>query len=274
MKSSVDRRQFAACAFIAGAMRASGALLPFVALDAAAAAPAAAGSDGAMIDFDSVYIPPLFLTGAAPKSAGGPARARGALARLQAQWPALRTRLLAAWPGDAGWRRTLDSVQGHIAESDRLAARGAWSEAHEALEHVRAALKKAREARGMDYALDRFVAFHDPMEHLAAAAAQWTPATLGPAQRDRIERLYAEARARWRAVESLELKAPALRLTPERETQLRKAMADVGAALAQVSQALRGDDAAALLKAAAATKPPFIRAYTAFGLAQGDALPG
>jgi hypothetical protein len=271
MKSSVDRRQFARYAFVAGAVRTSGVVLPFFAFDAAAAGPAA-GSDGAMIAFDSVYIPPLFLTGAAGKSAEGPARASAALARLQVQWPALRSRLLAAWPGDAGWRRTLDSVQGQIAESDRMAARGAWPEAHEALEHIRATLKKAREARGMDYALDRFVAFHDPMEHLAAAATQWTPATLGPAQRDRIERLYVEARVRWRAVEALELKASALRLTPTRETQLRKAMADESAALALLSQALRGDDAAALLKAAAATKPPFIRAYTAFGLAQGDAL--
>ena len=230
----------------------------------------AKSEDGAMIDFDVVYIPPLFLTGAAPKSPEGPARAHAALSRLQTQWPGLRARLQAMWPRDRAWLRTLDAVQGHVADAARHAGRGAWPESHEALEHVRMTLKQAREARGMDYVLDRFVAFHEPMEHLADAAVKWTPTTLGVAQRTEVERHFTEARARWRVIETLPLEAAALRLTPAREAQLRKAMADEGAALAALSQALRGDDAAALLKAAAATKPPFVRAYTAFGLAEGE----
>jgi hypothetical protein len=255
MTYTLDRRAFTAMTLLtlAGRVRA-----------------VAKGDDGAMIDFDAVYIPPLLLTGAAPKSPEGPARAQAALSRLQAQWPALRARLQAVWPRDRAWLRTLDGVQGHVADAARHAGRGAWPESHEALEHVRMALKQAREARGMDYVLDRFIAFHEPMEHLADAAVKWTPTTLGPQQRAEVERHYAEARARWRAVEALQFDAAALRLTPVREAQLRKAMTDEGAALAALSQALRGDDAAALLKAAAATKPPFVRAYTAFGLADGE----
>jgi hypothetical protein len=267
MKSPLDRRRFSQ--FIFGAFAAFAAS-EALAAGAAPTAAAASAADDAMIEFDSVYIPPLFLTGSAPKSAEGPARAKAALARLQASWPTLRTRLLAAWPGDAGWRGTLDAVQRHIAESDRLAARGVWPEAHEALEHVRAAMKKAREARGMVYVLDRFVAFHDPMEHLAEAGAKWDPRALGAAQRAEIEAHFVQARARWRELETLNLDARALRLTPVREAQLRQAMADESAALTALSMALRGDDAAALLKAAAATKPPFVRAYTAFGLAEGE----
>lgn len=232
----------------------------------------AAGQPGvdAMIDFDGVYIPPLFLTGAAGKSAEGPARAQAALARLQAQWPALRLRMQAVWPGDASWRRSLQAVEGHIGEAARQAARAAWPDAHEALEHVRKALWLAREARGMDYLLDRFVAFHEPMEHLAGAAQQWTPATLGATQRAELARHFGLARARWHGIESQHLDTTTLRLSAARAAQLRRAMAEEGAALTALSQALRGDDAAVLLKAAAAIKPPFVRAYTAFGFGDGE----
>jgi hypothetical protein len=258
MTHTLDRRRFTAAALLALA----GSVHAVTRTD-----------DGAMIDFDALYIPPLFLTGAAAKSPEGPARAQAALARLQGQWPALRGRLEAVWPRDTVWLRTVGAVQGQLADAARHAGRGAWPESHEALEQVRMALWRAREARGMDYVLDRFVAFHEPMERLADAAVKWTPSTLGPRQRAELEKHFVEARARWRPVEALPLDAAALRLTPVREAQLRKAMTDESAALQALSEALRGADAAALLKTAAATKPPFVRAYTAFGLAEGDALP-
>ncbi len=259
MTPTLDRRQFSQ-QLVVLAMAALGTV------PALAAAP----SQDAMIDFDAVYIPPLFLTGSAPKSAEGPMRAKAALARLQSRWPLLRARLEAAWPGDGGWRRTLDTVQGHIDSSTRYAAAGDWTHAHESLEQVRLSLMKARAARGMNYALDRFTAFHETMEQVVVAGSNWDAARLSPTQRSELERLYARARARWRAVETLNLDSRALALTPTREAQLRKAMDDESAALAKLSLVLRGDDAAALLKAAADIKPPFIRAYTAFGLSEGE----
>jgi hypothetical protein len=253
--------------------RRSFSLLVLGALAARSPIASAATGDDAMIDFDTVYIPPLFLTGSAPRSAEGPARANAALARLQEHWPALRARMLAVWPRDAAWRRTLDAVQRHIDEAQRQAVHSGWDASHAALEQVRSALKQAREARGMDYALDRFVAFHDPMEHLADAASRWDAARLDAARRGELEQRFVQARARWRAVEALDIDARALRLSPAREAQLRRAMADEAVALHALSDALRDGDAAALLKAAAATKPPFVRAYTAFGLAETEALP-
>ena len=49
------------------------------------------------------------------------------------------------------------------------------------------------------------------------------------------------------------------------QAQFNKGMADVSAAMSRLSDALRGSDNAALLKAAAAVKPAFARTFTAFG---------
>jgi hypothetical protein len=265
MRTSLDRRQFSLLTLAA-------TLGAPLALGSPAASAASAPTD-VMLAFDRLYIPPLFLTGSAGKSADGPARADAALQRLVAAWPALHDQLRAVWPQDAGWRRTLAAVQGHIRKANDLATRRQWPESHEALEAVRMDLKRARDARGLDYLLDRYTAFHEPMEHLAAAGTAAGTALEGKA-RAALEHHYAEARARWRAIETVPIDAKALRLSPAREAQLRKALADEDAALAALSEALRGRDDAALRKAAAATKPPFVRAYTAFGLPVGEAAQG
>lgn len=259
MNANLDRRQFSQ-QLVAAAIATFGI----------AAASAAAPPQDVMVDFDAVYIPPLFLTGSAPKSADGPARARAAMARLQSRWTVLRPRLQATWPADAAWRRTLASVQVQLDNSARQAAAGEWAQAHESMEHVRIAMMQARVARGMDYALDRFTTFHETMEHLVLAGTRWDAATLSATQRSELEHLFAEARARWHSVERLNLDPRTLALSPAREAQCRKAMADESAALGALSQALRGGDNAALLNAAAAIKAPFIRAYTAFGWADGE----
>jgi hypothetical protein len=247
MRTSLDRRQFSLLTLAA----AVGAPL---ALGSPAASAASAPTD-VMLAFDRLYIPPL-------------------LQRLVAAWPALHDQLRAVWPQDAGWRRTLAAVQGHIRKANDLATRRQWPESHEALEAVRMDLKRARDARGLDYLLDRYTAFHEPMEHLAAAGTAAAGTALDGATRAALERHYVEARARWRAIETVPIDAKALRLSPAREAQLRKALADEDAALAALSEALRGRDDAALRKAAAGTKPPFVRAYTAFGLPVGEAPQG
>ena len=54
-------------------------------------------------------------------------------------------------------------------------------------------------------------------------------------------------------------------MSEAQQAQFNKGMADVTQALSRLSDALRGADNAALLKAAAAIKPPFARTFTAFG---------
>lgn len=209
----------------------------------------------AMLAFDAVYIPALFLTGSAGKSAEGPGQARAAMARVLAQWPAHRSALQAAAPKQAVWWRALEGVQKRLKEAEGLVDQGQWEASHEALEHVRELQFEARQSLGMDYALDHFTAFHGAMERLANAKAVDRPALVAD---------FARASALWRPIETLQLDAE-YRLSPAQLSQLNSARQDESAALSRLSQALRQGSDAEVLKAAAATKPPFIKAYLAFG---------
>ncbi len=77
----------------------------------ALAAPLADAARSAMLTFDGLYIPVLFLTGSAGKSAEGAAKATAAMRRVMEQWPARRQALEAGLPGQAVWAKALDGVQ-------------------------------------------------------------------------------------------------------------------------------------------------------------------
>lgn len=211
----------------------------------------------AMLAFDAHYIPPLFLTGSAPRSDAGPAKARAALQRLVDGWPSHRRALAAAVPAQADWLRALDAVQGLLERATAQVAANDWAGSHETLEHVREALFKARRALGIDYTLDAYTAYHGAMEVLANA----TTIDRGAFMAD-----LAQARRLWRELEALPFDAAAHGLDAARSAQLAQARQDEAAALARLEQALAAQAPdAELLKAAAALKPPFIRAYLSFG---------
>lgn len=238
--------------------------LPALALSTARPARAALppGSQAAMVAFDGLYIPALFLTGAAPKSDDGPARAGAAMQRLQQAWPQQRAALLALAPSARPWREALAAVERHLNRATAEVGERRWEISHETLERVRETLFEARRALGIDYALDDFTAFHGAMEAIANRSA---------VQREALERDYARARALWRRIERLELDPARWGLSPARQAQLRQGLADEDRALARLSQALAaGAPEAELLKAGAALKGPFVKAYTAFGWPAGE----
>jgi hypothetical protein len=234
----------------------------------------ATGAQAALLDnsiaLDAVYIPALSLTNAKPGDTVAADKARAAMQRLDADWPALRAALLKDLSGKttaqaAAARKTLAQVDQALAESRKAMAAGNNAAAHTALEDVRIDLMKLRMALGMDYFMDRLTAFHEPMEVLALAGSSLQPQDLTPAKRAEMEKTYAEARALWRSVEQNLPDPKAYRLSEAQIAQFNKGMADVTASMARLSDALRGTDNAALLKAAAAIKPPFARTFTAFG---------
>lgn len=247
------------------------ALLPLVhvlpAVAAETAPPLKDAARSAMVAFDAVYIPALFLSGSTGKSADGPAKAEAAMKRLLADWSARRTALAAALPGAKVWTAALDSVGRTLTEADKQITNRHWEDAHATLEHVREAMFKARQSLGVDYALDHYTAYHGAMEALANATT---------VQRPVMEADYAKARALWRGLEQVAIDPAAYGLSAPRQAQLRQALADETEALSRLSQALRGASDAELLKAAAALKAPFVRAYVAFGWAPGESpvLPG
>ncbi len=211
----------------------------------------------AMLAFDAHYIPPLFLTGSAPKSDTGPAQARAALQRLVDGWPASRRALLAAVPGEARWSQALDAVEAHLARATTQVGAADWAGSHETLEHVRETLFEARRAIGIDYTLDAYTAYHGAMELLANA---------NRVDRSAFPSDLASARRLWRALDEMPFDAAAHGLDAARAGQLAKARQDETAALMRLEQALAAQAPDAdVLKAAAALKPPFIRAYLSFG---------
>lgn len=249
------------------------ALIPLAGLLPIAGALAKADPLPATVRFDALYIPALSATSAAHTDARAVPRARAASARLHQAWPALRRALAAAPPGPAGaWARALQQVEVQLATAERSVARADWAQAHEDLEPVRITLLKARQAAGFDYFVDRLTAFHEPMEVLASAGATLAPGRIDARHRAELEKTFAEAAARWRAIEQHLPDARVYRLSPAREAQFRQNLAAEAAALSRLSDALRGGDDARLLAAAKAIKPPFARAFTAFGLAEGETL--
>jgi tetratricopeptide (TPR) repeat protein len=165
----------------------------------------------------------------------------------------------------AAARKTLAQVDKALAESRKAMAAGNNAAAHTALEDVRIDLMKLRRAQGVDYFMDRLTAFHEPMEVLALAGNTLKPQDLTPVKRAEMEKTYAEARALWRSIEQNLPDPKAYRLNEAQQAQFNKGMADVTQALSRLSEALRGTDDVALLKAAATIKPPFARTFTAFG---------
>jgi hypothetical protein len=234
----------------------------------------ATGAQAALLDnsiaLDAVYIPALSLTNAKPGDTVAADKARAAMQRLDADWPALRAALLPDLSGKtpaqaAAARKTLAQVDQALAESRKAVAAGTFEAAHTALEDVRIDLMKLRVALGVDYFMDRLTAFHEPMEELAQAGISTPAQELTPARRAAMEEAFARARGLWRGIEQNLPNPQAYHLNEARLAQFNRGMADVTAALSRLSDALRGTDNAALLKAAAAIKPPFARTFTAFG---------
>jgi hypothetical protein len=216
-----------------------------------------------MAAFDAVYIPALSLTSSASTDASVGARALAATQALDRRWPAMRPRLAQVW-GTPAWSGALDAVHRQIAAAVQAAGLADWHAAHEALEEVRIVLMKARQAHGMDYFVDRLTAYHEPMEVLALAG-KGDPARLTREQRAGLERAYGEALRLWEAVERHPVDPQAYGLTPARQSQMARGLAEERAALDALGRALQGQDPAALLEAAGAVKPPFARLFTSFG---------
>lgn len=239
-----------------------------LALCLAAVAPAHAAPMDDLLAFDARFIPALMTTNVASPDAAATARAAAAVDALSREWPELRARLSGLGRGlrdRAGWETMLVSIDRRVAEAGALLRQGRVQAAHEALEHVRPAMFAARRSAGIDYPIDRLVAFHDSMESLVAAAPAVREGRLSVAERDGLVRRFAEARALWAAVERDRVDPAGVGMTAERAAQYARAVSDESAALSRLSEALRGRDDAALADALAAIKPPFARAYGAYG---------
>jgi hypothetical protein len=233
-------------------------LLFFVAGIAAAELPPLVADSAAL---DRSYIPALMLSNGKEL-----AKAVAAQDAYEKAWATFAARQRDAKPGDAEWSRMFVGVEKANGEARSALAAGKTSAAHNAQEEVRHLLWHERRALGFAYQPDLLTDFHATMELIIAGVEGKGAAGIGAAEIAESKRQLAEARRRWEAVKSSRWDPAEYGLDAARLDQYRAALAAEDKALEELGAALDAADGARIAKAAPAIKPPFAKAYAAFGV--------
>jgi hypothetical protein len=233
--------------------------LVWLAAGAASAALPALAADSAALDRS--YIPALMLSNGKDQ-----AKAQAALTAYDQAWLVFAERQRKAYPGDAGWTRTLAIVDQANARARADIAAGKLADAHNAQEDVRHALWHQRQAMGVAYQPDVLTDFHATMELIIAGTADKAPQTIDAATNAQLRTQLAIARTQWQAVKSARWTPADYGVEGARFDAYLAAVAGEDRALDELAAALDAADGARIVKAATALKPPFAKAYAAFGV--------
>lgn len=234
------------------------AILWLVAGTAAAALPPLLEDSVAL---DRSYIPALMLSNGKDL-----AKAVAAQDAYDKAWAAFAARQQGARPGDAGWTKMFAGIEKANAEARAALAAGKAGAAHNAQEEVRHLLWHERRALGLAYQPDLLTDFHATMELIIAGVEGKGPAAIGAAEIADLRRQVAEARRLWEAVKSARWAPADYGMDGARLDQYRAALVAEDKALDELAGALDAADGARIAKAAPAIKPPFAKAYAAFGV--------
>jgi hypothetical protein len=221
------------------------------------AAPLPLVADSAALDRS--YIPALMLSNGKDS-----AKAKAAQDAYEAAWAQFAARQRTAYAGDAEWTKTLAVAEAANAQARAALAAGRMQDAHNAQEEVRHALWDQRKAMRVAYQPDLLTDFHATME-LIIANAQGKP-VLAPADVAALRAQLAKAREQWQAVKSARWEPADCGLDGSRLDAYRAALAAEDQALDALAAALDSADSAQVVKASSAIKPPFAKAYAAFGV--------
>lgn len=232
--------------------------LSFVSGAASAALPPLLADSAAL---DRAYIPALMLS-----NGKDPAKAKAAQEAYEQAWTAFAAKQRNAKPGDAGWAKMFTIVDKANAEARAAIAAGKMGDAHNAQEEVRHALWHERQALGLQYQPDMLTDFHATMELIIDAVQDKAPAAIGAAEIAKLRPKLAEARKLWQAVKAAQWHPADYGLDAARLESYRAALAAEDKALDELGAALDAGDGARIARAAPAIKPPFARAYAAFGV--------
>jgi hypothetical protein len=235
-----------------------GAALWLVAGVAAATLPPLQADSAAL---DRADIPALMLS-----NGKDPAKATAAQDAYEIAWKQFAAKQRSVYAGDAGWTKTLASAEAANAQARAALSAGRLTDAHNAQEEVRHALWHQRQAMGVAYLPDALTNFHATMELIIATAQGKAPAEIGAADVATLRTKLAQARAQWQAVTDSRWNTTDYGLEGPRLDTYRAALAAESQALDAFAAALDSGDGARIAKAATAIKPPFAKAYSAFGV--------
>ncbi|TWT95421.1 hypothetical protein Pla108_35690 [Botrimarina colliarenosi] len=209
-------------------------------------------------EFDCSYIPALALT-----NQGRQSPSLEALRRLSERLVAMRrqTRDTKSDDQELLFKGTADIV----AEAARLAQSGDFLAAHETLEPLRDQLASRRRSLGVDYRLDVLSDYHAVMESIVKPANDADPNLLDAAALDRLRQQATSAAAIWARVEQTNFDTAYAPLSDAQKQSVGSLVQANREAISRLNRALREGDAAEVLGAAIAIKPPFAKLYMSFG---------
>jgi hypothetical protein len=216
-------------------------------------------ADSALLD--RAYIPALMLSNGKDS-----AKARAAHAGYEAAWQRFVAGRRTAQPAGEGWTKVLAEVDRANAKARAALDAGAMKDAHDAQEEVRHALWHERQVAKLDYQPDLLTDFHATMELIIADATARPPAAIGKAEIATLRGRLGTARAAWQQVKAAAWDPADYGLDAKRLQSYRAALDAEDRALDELAAALDAGDGARIAAAATAIKPPFARAYAAFGV--------
>jgi hypothetical protein len=234
------------------------ALFLFAAGSALAALPALL-QDSAVLD--RAYIPALMLS-----NGKNQAKALAAQDAYLIAWEAFAAKQRNVKPANPAWAKMFENIDKANVDARAALVAGRLADAHMVQEDVRHELWRQRQAMGLDYQPDRLTAFHETMEDLIASTPGKEPASIGSPQIAVMKDQLGKARTQWQAVKSARWEPTDYGLEGARLESYLAAVAAEDKALDEFTAALDAGDAARIAKAAPAIKPPFAKAYGAFGV--------
>jgi hypothetical protein len=212
-------------------------------------------------ELDRSYIPALMLS-----NGKDPARARAAQDAYEAAWQQFAARQRSVYAADPAWRKTLATAEHANGEARTALAAGRLQDAHNAQEEVRHALWHQRQAMGVAYQPDALTDFHATMEVIIASVPAPVPAALDAGTTARLRDLLTTARTQWKTVVNANWSPDDYGLTGARLDAYRTALLAETQALDALAGALDAGEGTGIGKAATSLKPPFAKAYGAFGV--------
>ncbi|MFO1414246.1 MAG: hypothetical protein U1F10_10145 [Burkholderiales bacterium] len=234
------------------------ALLVLVAASANAELPPLAADSAAL---DRAYIPALMASGGKDL-----AKAQAAQKTYETAWAIFAERQRKAFPGNPEWTKVLAESDNANVEASAALANGKSADAHAAQEIVRHALWHQRQAMKVAYQPDLLTDFHATMETIIATAQPKATGTVSADHVATLQSLLEKARTQWASVKGASWNPADYGIEGARLEGYRGALAAEDHALDALGAALADGKGPAIAQAANALKPPFAKAYAAFGV--------
>ena len=225
---------------------------------------AMAKDDELMQDFvtlEKAYIPPLFFTN---MGQAGPAKV--SMNIFLQKWQAFSAKYYDYKPDYANWQSYFDQMDYAIADAKSIIfGGGVLTDAHEALEAVRAVMLDLRPHNGFPkFIADKMTVFHGPMEHIVLSlkfASAPTPELL-----DEMAATLTQAEKAWNDVEKCPVDAGLWGFTPQDMMKYYNLLAQERAALDAFTAAMESGNFQMIKQTGTLPlKGPFVQAYTFFG---------